>query len=183
MKLRNLEDQLTTARAAAAEAVLQRDRQARECLYQQEQLTETEKRKSELTAEIEALTARLVLIEAECRRLQDEDSRLRVESDETTLTLRSAEESYANKLQSATHEETQIETARAELLKQTAIAERLREIARHLEGTLDRLAQQAEGLAREGERATTQLTERKLEAENFSQGLGAAQRTRREIAV
>ena len=32
---RDLEDQLTTARAAAAEAVLQRDRQARECLYQQ----------------------------------------------------------------------------------------------------------------------------------------------------
>src|SRR5262245_6888944 len=57
---RNLEDQLTNARAAAAEAVLQRDRQARECLYQQEQLAETEKRKGELTAEIEGLTARLV---------------------------------------------------------------------------------------------------------------------------
>ena len=36
---RNLEDELTTVRAAAAEAVLQRDRQARECVYQHEQLT------------------------------------------------------------------------------------------------------------------------------------------------
>src|ERR1700754_1489238 len=41
---RGFEDELTTARAAAAEAVLQRDRQARECLYQQEQLSELERR-------------------------------------------------------------------------------------------------------------------------------------------
>src|SRR5689334_3979661 len=34
---RSLEDELTTVRAAAAEAVLQRDRQARECVYQHEQ--------------------------------------------------------------------------------------------------------------------------------------------------
>src|ERR1044072_1883451 len=49
---RNLEDELTIVRAAAAEAVLQRDRQARECTYQQEQLSDIEKRKNELTAEI-----------------------------------------------------------------------------------------------------------------------------------
>src|SRR5690242_1140494 len=73
---RSLEDELSSARAAAAEAVLRRDRQARECVYQKEQLSEIEKRKGEVTAEIEALTARLVLIEAECRRLQHEDARL-----------------------------------------------------------------------------------------------------------
>ncbi|HYK20205.1 MAG TPA: AAA family ATPase, partial [Pyrinomonadaceae bacterium] len=48
---RSLEDELTGARAAAAEAVLRRDRQARECLYQQEQLSAIEKRKGEVTAE------------------------------------------------------------------------------------------------------------------------------------
>src|SRR5258707_5425190 len=69
---RSFEDALTTARAVAAEAVLQRDRQARECLYQQEQMGELEKRKGEVTTEIAALTTRLVLIEAECRRLQHE---------------------------------------------------------------------------------------------------------------
>src|SRR5690242_10251885 len=73
---RAIEDELSSARAAAAEAVLRRDRQARECVYQKEQLSEIEKRKGEVTAEIEALTARLVLIEAECRRLQHEDARL-----------------------------------------------------------------------------------------------------------
>ncbi|HEY0365205.1 MAG TPA: AAA family ATPase, partial [Pyrinomonadaceae bacterium] len=80
---RSLEDSLSTVRAAAAEAVLRRDRQARECVYQKDQFSEIEKRKGEVTAEIEALTSRLVLIEAECRRLQQEDARLREEFDQS----------------------------------------------------------------------------------------------------
>ena len=84
---RNLEDELSTARAAAAEAVLRRDRQARECVYQTEQLNEIEKRKGEVTAEIEALTSRLVLIEGECRRLQEEDARLRAEFDQSAVAV------------------------------------------------------------------------------------------------
>ena len=171
---RTIEDALTTARAAAAEAVLQRDRQARECLYQQEQLGELEKRKREVTAEIEALTSRLVLIESECRRLQEEDVKLREDADQTALTLRTAEESYAAKMVAAASAEAQIETARTELLSQTAMAERLREIARQLEGTLERLSQQAEGLAREGERAAVQHGERKEEAEKFTGELNQA---------
>src|SRR5689334_2305326 len=165
---RAIEDELSAMRAAAAEAVLQRDRQARECVYQQEQLTEIEKRKGEVTAEIEALTSRLVLIEAECHRLQQEDAQQREEADRSALSLRAAEETYAGKLAAATAAEGEIETARAELLSQTAIAERLREIARQLETTLERLSQQAEGLAREGDRAASQHAERKLEAEQFA---------------
>jgi len=171
---RSLEDELTNARAAAAEAVLRRDRQARECVYQQEQLGEIEKRKGEVTAEIDALTARLVLIEAECRRLQHEDAKLREEADQSALLLRTAEDSYAAKLASGNAAEVEIESARAELLSQTAIAERLREIARQLEATLERLFQQAEGLAREGDRAASQHAERKLEAERFARELGDA---------
>ena len=171
---RNLEDELTNARAAAAEAVLRRDRQARECVYQQEQLSEIEKRKGEVTAEIEALTSRLVLIEAECRRLQQEDAKLREEADQSALLLRTAEDSYAEKLANANAAEIEIESARAELLSQTAIAERVREIARQLELTLERLFQQAEGLAREGDRAASQHAERTLEAERFARELGDA---------
>src|SRR6266852_3161088 len=63
---RKFEDELSNARAAAAEAVLQRDRQARECVYQREQFTELEKRKGEVGAEIDALTTRLALVESEC---------------------------------------------------------------------------------------------------------------------
>lgn len=186
---RAFEDELSSVRAAAAEAVLQRDRQARECVYQQEQLTEIEKRKGEVTAEIEALTARLVLIEAECHRLQQEDARLREEADRSALSLRTAEETYADKLSAATAAEIEIENARAELLSQTAVAERLREIARQLATTLERLSQQAEGLAREGDRAASQHAERKLEAERFAYELAEARarvarlHTEREAAV
>jgi chromosome segregation protein len=171
---RNLEDELSSARAAAAEAVLRRDRQARECVYQQEQLGEIEKRKGEVVAEIEALTSRLVLIEAECHRLQQEDARLREEFDQSAQLLRTAEESYAGKLTAANAAEIEIESARTDLLAQTALAERVREIARQLEMTLDRLSQQAEGLAREGDRAASQHAERKLEAEKFARELGDA---------
>ena len=171
---RNFEDELSNVRAAAAEAVLQRDRQARECVYQREQLSEIEKRRGEVTAEIEGLTSRLVLIEAECLRLQQEDARLREESDRSASELRTAEESYAEKLARATGAEAEIENARADLLSQTAIAERVREIARQLESTLERLGQQAEGLAREGDRAASQHAERKLEAEELSRELNEA---------
>src|SRR6201988_2500309 len=171
---RSLEDELTPARAAAAEAVLRRDRQARECVYQQEQLSEIEKRKGEVTAEIEALTSRLVLIEGECHRLQEEDARLRAEFDRSALLLRTAEESYAEKLAAANAAEVEIESSRSDLLAQTAVAERVREIARQLETTLERLSQQAEGLAREGDRAASQHAERKLEAEKFARELADA---------
>ncbi len=174
---RNLEDELTTTRAAAAEAVLRRDRQARECVYQKEQLSEIEKRKGEVTAEIEALTSRLVLIEGECRRLQQEDARLREEFDQSALLLRGAEESYGQRLAAANAAEVEIESSRSELLSQTATAERVREIARQLEATLERLSQQAEGLAREGDRAASQHAEKKIEADKFSRELGDA-RTR-----
>ena len=150
---RKTEDDLAAARAAAAEAVLRRDRQTRERAYQEEQVISLEKRKNDVGAEIDALSERLVLVEAECKRLQEDDARLTAEAEQSVASLRSAEDSYAEKLSIASKAEGEIESARADLLKHTAVAERLREIARQLEGTLERLGVQAEGLAREGERA------------------------------
>ncbi|MDQ5844109.1 MAG: chromosome segregation protein SMC [Acidobacteriota bacterium] len=171
---RKTEDDLAAVRAAAAEAVLHRDRQARERAYQEEQVVALEKRTTEVTAEIDALSERLILVEAECKRLQEDDARLRSEADESAGALRLAEESYAEKISLASKAESEIENARADLLKHTAVAERLREIARQLEGTLERLAVQAEGLAREGERAATQRAERHAEAEAFNHEIVAA---------
>jgi chromosome segregation protein len=171
---RQTEDDLSASRAAAAEAVLRRDRQARELVYQQEQVVALEKRKNEISAEIGALSERLVLVEAECRRLQEDDARLQTEAEASAASLKTAEESYAGKLATAAAAETEIETARAELLKHTAVAERLREIARQLEGTLERLGVQAEGLAREGERAAVQHFERQEEADVFGKEIDAA---------
>ncbi|MEP6707763.1 MAG: chromosome segregation protein SMC, partial [Pyrinomonadaceae bacterium] len=171
---RKTEDDLAAARAAAAEAVLRRDRQTRERAYQEEQVVSLDKRNREVGAEIEALSERLILVEAECKRLQEDDARLRGEADKSAAGLRTAEESYAEKLSTAQRAETEIENARADLLKHTAVAERLREIARQLEGTLERLAVQAGGLAREGERAAVQHAERQAEADVFSKEINSA---------
>jgi chromosome segregation protein len=162
---RKIEDELAAARAEAAEAVLRRDRQMRERKYQEEQVVQLGKRKGEIEAEIDALSSRLVLVESECRRLQEEDARLRTEAETSILSLRAVEEAHAAKLTVASQAELEIEEARAELLQHTAVAERLREIARQLEGTLERLGLQAEGLTREGERAAAQHDERKTEAD------------------
>jgi len=171
---RKTEDDLAAARAGAAEAVLRRDRQTRERAYQEEQVVSLEKRKQEVSGDIDALSARLMLVEAECKRLQEDDARLRIEADQSAATLRTAEESYAEKLSTASQAEAEIESARADLLKHTAVAERLREIARQLEDTLERLGVQAEGLGREGERAATQYAERKGEADAFTAEIDAA---------
>jgi chromosome segregation protein len=171
---RQIEDELAAARAAAAEAVLRRDRELRERTYQEEQVVSLDKRKREIEAEIEALSGRLVLVESECKRLQEQDVTLRSEADATALSLRTAEEAHAAKLALAASAETEIESARAELLQHTAIAERLREIARQLAGTIERLATQSEGLAREGERATAQHAERVAESEHFAAELASA---------
>ena len=171
---RKTEGDLTEVRAAAAEAVLRRDRQTRERSYQQEQVVSLEHRKYEVGAEIEVLTERLILVEAECKRLQEDDVRLRSEADLSAANLRTAEESYAGKLAVAATAEAEIEGARADLLNHTVVAERLREIARQLEGTLERLAVQAEGLAREGERAATQRAECQAEADAFGNEISTA---------
>jgi len=171
---RKTEDDLAAARSAAADAVLRRDRQARELVYQQEQVLALDKRKSEVGAEIDALSQRLVLVETECKRLQEDDARLRTEAEQSASSLRAAEESYAEKLAIAAKAEAEIESARSDLLGHTAVAERLREIARQLGGTLERLGVQAEGLAREGERAAAQHADRLAEADAFSSEVNAA---------
>ncbi len=171
---RRLEDSLTQARAVAADAALKRDREARERVYQQEQIATLNKRSADVRLEIEALSTRLDLIRRETERLSEQDGRLRAESEESALSLQSAEEAYAEKLALATGAEAEIERARGELLSHTAVAERLREIARQLEGTLERLAQQAEGLAHEGERASAQFRQHKEEADKLDEEIRIA---------
>ena len=165
---RRFEDELADARAAVAEAALQRDRQVRERAYQEEQVVELEKRRAEVQLEIETLSARVVSVGAECERLREQDEESRAESEQSALSLHAAEQAYAEKLATAANAEGEIERARTELLTHTAVAERLREIAHQLEGTLERLAIQAEGLGREGERAATQHAERKSEADKLN---------------
>jgi chromosome segregation protein len=176
---RALEDELGQVRAAVSDAALQRDRRIRERVYQEEQVESLTRRRAEIQREVEALSTRLVTIESELERLRAADSRLSAENEQTTSALRQAEESHAHSLTEVATAEEEIEAARAELLTHTVAAERLSELARQLEGALEKLEQQAEGLAREGERANAAYTERSAEAEKLNQEVAA---TREKLA-
>ena len=165
---RALEDALSDARALAAEAELQRDRRVREKAYQEEQAASLEKRRAEIESEIKTLAARIVNVEAEVARLREVDTNLREASEESALVLQTVESAYSQRVNEVIEAEAEIESVRAELLTHTAVAERLMEIGRQLESTLERLALQAEGLAREGDRARSIHAERATEAATLS---------------
>jgi chromosome segregation protein len=162
---RTLEDELGEARAAAAESALQRDRRLRERSYQEQQFVALERRHAEVRNEIERLRERLSVVEDECEQLREQEGAERLASEETALLLQTAEALYGQKVLEVTEAESEIESARAELLTHTAVAERLMEIGRQLESALERLTLQAEGLAREGERAAALHKESAARAE------------------
>jgi chromosome segregation protein len=166
---RVVEEELAEARAAAAEAELHRDRRTREQSYRQEQVAALLKRRAEVENEIETVRERLLSVEEECERLRVQDAELRAASEEHALVLQSAEDAYGQRVVEVSLAEAEIERARAELLTHTAVSERLMEIGRQLEAALERLALQAEGLAREGERAAAIHLERVAEAETLNQ--------------
>ncbi|MBD0372557.1 MAG: chromosome segregation protein SMC [Pyrinomonadaceae bacterium] len=166
---RAVEEELAEKRAAAADAALQRDRRQRERIYQEEQVASLTRRREEIENEIEAVRARILAVEAEVEHLSEEDARLRTAAEESAAMLQSAEASYSRKLLEVAEAEAEIERGRAELLTHTAVAERLMEIGRQLESALERLTSQAEGLAREGERAAAIHAERIVEAESLNE--------------
>jgi len=180
---RDLEDRLAQVRAAVAEAALQRDRRIRERSYQEEQIVALERRRAELEREIEALNARLVTVEAEWQRLSELEARLTAENNESALSLQTAEEAHAQKLTEVSRAEGEIEEARAQLLTHTAASERLSEIAHQLESAIERLAQQAEGLAHEGERAAKAHADRTVEAEKLSGEIATARERLAKLAA
>jgi chromosome segregation protein len=171
---RAVEDDLAQARAEAAEAALQRDRRVRELGYQKQQLLAFEKRREDLEREIETLRARVADVAQECARLREADETQRLASEEGARLLEAAEAQYAQRLMQAADAETEIENSRAELLTHTAVTERLMEISRQLETALERLHLQAEGLAREGERATAIHAERVADAERLNAEITSA---------
>ena len=147
------EEALAEARAAVADAALRHDRRERERAYQQEQAAALERRIADAGQQMEAVRERLLRVRAEIETLRLSDAELRAESETSAGRLQEAEAAYAERLRIVAEAEAQIEAARAELLTHTALSERLMEIGRQLEATLERLAAQAEGLEREGERA------------------------------
>src|SRR5205085_9104318 len=95
-------------------------------------------------------------------------------SDASARQLEEAEAAHARRSTEVLEAESAIERARGELLTHTAAAERLSEIGRQLETVLEKLAAQAEGLAREGERAAAAHEEARAEAAKLQEEIKSA---------
>ncbi|HLL74516.1 MAG TPA: chromosome segregation protein SMC [Pyrinomonadaceae bacterium] len=171
------EEELASARAAVADAALQRDRRERERAYREEQAASLEQRVADIAAQMEALRARLEAVAVEGESLRDGETQLRSESEDGTRRLLEAESVYTAHVNEVLEAESRIESARAELLTHTAVAERLLEVGRQLEATLERLAAQAEGLEREGERARAAHEESAARLTALQQEVGAARKS------
>jgi chromosome segregation protein len=170
-KARETEEILTELRSQHAENALQRDRNSRELVYKQEQLTNLQNRSLLLKGETESLELRLSLLKAEAERLSKEEKIQREQSEKEESVLREAEKSYQAKLNELREIEAEIEKYRNELLTHTAAVERFAEIRRQLENSFERLQERLEGLKREGERAEQSHAEHLTESESLEKSI------------
>jgi chromosome segregation protein len=171
---REREEELATERAAVSESALRLDRRERERTYQGEQIAALERRLEEVRREAEMVSARIASVTAESESLVLRDVQMREETEATARQLHEAEDAYARRAAEVVVAESAIESARGELLTHTAAAERLSEIGRQLETVLEKLAAQADGLAREGERAAAAHEQAKAEAAKLLEEIGTA---------
>ncbi|HZB43994.1 MAG TPA: hypothetical protein VE360_02050, partial [Pyrinomonadaceae bacterium] len=171
---RTREEELAEARAAVSDAALRRDRRERERAYQGEQTGAIERRLEEVRREMEFVRARLDAARSESESLLLNDVQMREASEQTARQLEAAEAAYASRVADAREAEAGIEASRTELLTHTAVAERLREIGRQLEGALEKLSQQAEGLKLEGERARAAHAQANEQSEKLQADIAVA---------
>jgi len=170
-KAREAEETLAAVRARHSENALERDRNLREKQYKVEQVENLNQRVTALKGEISAVEERLKLVKSEIKRLEQDESRERAAAEKAELNLRQAESVYYAKLKELNQVEIELEAERAQVLQHTAAFERLTEIARQLENTIERLKERAEGLQREGERAETAFAEHKKETRKLEKTL------------
>jgi chromosome segregation protein len=168
---REAEENLSELRQKHAENALERDRASREHRYQNEQIAGLNNRFNSLNSEIEAIEQRLNLVNSELKRLEKEEQKERGEAEKVELDLRQAERKYQTKFDELNEIEAAQEAERAEVLQHTAAAERLTEIERQLENTIERLKERAEGLRREGVRAEETRAEHQKEAKTLGKNL------------
>ncbi len=168
---REAEETLATLRSKHSENALQRDRNSRELVYKQEQITNLQNRSLVMKGEVDSLETRLKLIKTEAERLQKAEKIQRTEAEKEETILREVEKNYQAKLNELREIETEIEKFRSELLTHTAAVERFAEIERQLENTSERLRERLEGLKREGERAEDSHAEHLTQSESLENSI------------
>ena len=164
---RRSEEELAEIRESAADAALKRDRRERELGYQQEQKLTLERQIENINFESRTVEARLDAVRAECEILRKRETESRGEAESLTRALEVAEAETTLRLKLVQEAEAEIERSRAEQLTHTGVAERLMEIGRGLQATLERFEAQAEGLHREGERAEAAHAKAQVESDEL----------------
>jgi chromosome segregation protein len=170
-KAREAEENLTELRARHSENALERDRNAREKSFQEQQIAGLKERSASLKNEIESIEQRFKVSASEIERLKKDERKERAEAEKAELDLRAAEREYQTKSVELGKIELELEAERALVLQHTAAFERLTEIERQLENNGERLKERLEGLRREGERAEETFTEHQKEAEKLARTL------------
>ncbi len=170
-KARESEENLSEIRARHAENVLERDRNAREKTYRQEQIENLKVRLGILKGETQATEQRRKLFDSEIERLKKDERKELAEAEKNVLEFQSAEKKYQSKLEELREIEVDLETMRGEVLQHTAAVERFAEIGRQLENNLERLKERAEGLRRERIRAEETHAEHAKEAVRLEKDL------------
>ncbi len=170
-KARDAEETLMEMRSKHADSALQRDRNSRELVYKQEQITNLQSRLVILNGETESLELRLKLIKEEAERLRKDEKLHRGEAEKEDIAFREAEAKYQTKLNELRKIESEIETYRSELLTHTAAVERFAEIERQLESNAERLKERSKGLHKEGERAEEGHAEHLKESGNLEKSI------------
>ncbi len=160
---REAEENLTDVRAKHADNALNRDRAEREQRYQEEQIEELKSRTSAIDAEVKVTQERIRLLSNEIERLEKEEAKEVARAEKEQAKLLDAEKEYRAKLDEQRAIETEIESERENHLEHTAAVERLAEIERQFETTLEKLSERIEGLKRENERAEEVFLARKKE--------------------
>ncbi len=160
---RRAEENLTEVRARHAENALNRDRAERERRYQKEQIVELNSRTSVLDSEVKVSVERIRLLKNEIERLEKEETKEIARAEKEQSTLLKAEEEYRAKLDELRSFESGLEQERESHLEHTAAVERLAEVERQFETTLEKLRERIEGLRRENERAEEVFSARKGE--------------------
>lgn len=169
---REAEGNLAETRSRHAENVLVRDRNAREKTYRSEQIDALRVRHGVLKNEVESTEGRLKLFAGEIERLRAEEKKELADAQKNVLEFQDAEKKYQSRVEDLRRTESLLEAARGEVMRHTTAVERFAEIDRQLESNLTRLAERADGLAREKTRAAETHSGHAEEAVKLAAELG-----------
>ena len=162
------EEALSELRRIHSEKALERDRAEREHRYQKEQAENLNLRLDALHEEIKTTEDRLKSAITEFTKLQKDEQAERELAGKAEFALKQAEIAQQEKHNDLTGIESELDSARSDLLKHTAAVERFGEIDRQLAHNLEKLTDRADGLRREAIRAEESFKDHVSQAANLS---------------